>query len=194
MPREQWNHPMYIRSGNPETENESTLHYPGMLGKKMSLTQPHRTAAGVEEGRIKEYQFIHTDSSMTVAPFKGAVAWWADRALYQTTTDPTTLGRNRVAGVYQNAISGGNYGFIQTKGPAIVKFLDGPVDANQAVGTILTATPTIAGEFVVPSATAGKADCVGLATAPFHTVFGHTASQLDGVQEAVVELDVPEAG
>ncbi len=185
MPREQWNHPMYIRSGDPETENESVLHYPGMLGKKMALTQPHRTAAGVEEGRIKEYQFIHTDSSMTVTPFRGAVAWWANRQLYQTTTDPTTLGRNRVAGIYQNAITAGNFGFIQTKGPATVKFID----------AVNPAEVTVAGDPVIPSATAGKADTVAVGTAPTHTQIGVTASVLDGgLVEAVVELDVPEAG
>lgn len=185
MSREQWNHPMYIRAGNPELENESTLHYPGMLGKKMALTQPHRTAAGVEEGRIKEYQFIHTDSSMTVTPFKGAVAWWANRALYQTTTDPTTLGRNRVAGIYQNAITAGNYGFVQTKGPATVKFIDAVNAANV----------TVEGNPVIPSATAGKADTTAIGTAATHTQIGVTASVLDGgLSEAVVELDVPEAG
>ncbi len=181
MAREQWNHPMYIRSGNPETENESTLHYPGMLGKKMSLTQPHRTAAGVEEGRIKEYQFIHTDSSMTVTPFKGAVAWWANRALYQTTTDPTTLGRGRVAGVYQFAIAAGNFGFIQTKGPATVKFVEPQ-----------TAVPTVAGLIVVPSATAGKADALAAGTAATYPSMGVTASVMDIAAEAVVDLDVPE--
>lgn len=183
MSREQWNHPMYVRSGDPETENESTLHYPGMLGKKYAVTQPHRTAAGVEEGRTKEYQFIHTDSSMTVAPFPGAVAWWANRALYQVTTDPTTLGRGRVAGVFQGTVTRGNYGFVQTKGPGTVKFVDAP-----------TAAPTVAGLIVVPSATAGKADALAAGTAATYPALGVTASVVDGgSSEAVVELDVPEA-
>jgi hypothetical protein len=184
MPKEQWNHPMYIRSGNPETENESTLHYPGMLGKKVVLTQPHRTAAGVEEGRIKEYQFIWTDSSMTVTPFKGAVAWWADRAAYQVTTSPTALGRGRVAGVFQNAVTAGNYGFIQTAGPATVKIVDAP-----------TAAPTVAGLIAIPSATAGKADVLAAGTAATYPALGVTASAVDGgTSEAVVELDVQDAG
>jgi hypothetical protein len=185
MSKEQWNHPMYIRSGNPETENEATLHYPGMLGKKVVLDQPKRTAAGVEAGRSKEYQFIHTDSSMTVSPFAGAVAWWAVRATYQVTTDPTTLGRNRVAGVFQNAITPGNYGFIQTGGPATVKFIDAVTVANV----------TVEGNPVIPSATAGKADTTAIGTAATHTEMGRTASILNGGPvEAVVELSIPDAG
>jgi len=176
------NQPMYIRSGNPETENEPTLLYPGMLGSRWTGTQPHRTAAGAEEGRDKTYQLIRTDSTAAVAPYKGAVAWWADKTQWLVTTDPTTLGRGRIAGVFQNAISPGNYGFVQTQGPATVKFVDAP-----------TAAPTAAGLLVIPSATAGKADCLAAGTAATYPALGTSASALDGgTSEAIVDLDVPE--
>ena len=34
----------------------------------------------------------------------GAVAWWSDQAQYLVTTSVTTLGRGRVAGVFQNCL------------------------------------------------------------------------------------------
>lgn len=178
-----WNQQaVYLQSGDPETENSATLAYPGLLGARFFVKQPHRTAPGAEEGRAKGYQLIKTDSTMTVAPFKGAVAWWADRTQYLVTTTVTTLGRGRVAGVFQNAITAGNYGCVQIKGPAITKFVDAP-----------TATPTVAGLFVIPSATNAKADALAAGSAPTYPPLGVTAGVYNAAAaEAVVDLDVPE--
>lgn len=175
--------PVYLRSGDPETENESSLLYPGMLGGRLTIKQPGPPGSpGAENYRYKTYQLIQTDSSMSVAPFKGAVAFWADKTKYLVTTTVTTLGRGRVAGVFQNAISSGNYGCIQTQGPAIVKFVDAP-----------TANPTAAGLIVIPSATAGKADCLAAGSAATYPALGVSAGVYDAAQaEAVVDLDVPE--
>ena len=119
---------------------------------------------------------------MTVAPFQGAVAWWADKTQYMVTTTVTTLGRGRIAGVFQNAITPGNFGCVQIKGPATVKFIDAP-----------TAAPTIAGLFVIPSATNGKADCLAANTAALYPALGVSAGALNlGDNTAVVDLDVPE--
>jgi hypothetical protein len=116
---------------------------------------------------------------MTVTPFKGAVAWWSDSANYLVTTSSSN--RGRVAGVFQGAITLGNYGFIQTKGPATVKFIDG-----------VTAAPTAAGLIVVPSATDGKADCLAAGTAATYPSMGVSLSYVAPLAEGVVELDVPE--
>lgn len=177
------NQPMYVRSGNLETENESSLLYPGMLGSRVTVKQPGPMGApGAEEFRDKTYQLVQVDSAATTAPFRGAVAWWSDKTRYLVTTSPTALGRGRVAGVFQNAISLGYFGFIQTQGPAIVKFVDAPV-----------AAPTVAGLIVIPSATAGKADCLAAGSAATYPALGVTASALQGgTSEAIVDLDVPE--
>ena len=174
--------PVYLQSGDPETENTPTLHAPGTLGARFTVIQPTRSAAGAEAGRSKTYQLIRTDSTMTVAPFAGAVAWWADKTQYLVTTSPTALGRGRIAGVFQYAISLGYYGCIQTHGPATVKFIDAVASA-----------PSVAGLFVIPSATAGKADTLAAGTAATYPTLGVTAGAYDAPNAtAVVDLDVPE--
>lgn len=172
--------PVFLRSGDPEQENEPKLQYPGQLGMRFTVIQPTRATPGAESGRSKTYQLIKTDSTMSVAPYLGAVAWWADKTQYLTTTSASKLGRGRIAGVYQNAITPGNYGCVQTGGPATTKLVDAP-----------TAAPTIAGLFVIPSATDGKADVVS--TAPAFPVLGLTASVLNvGDNTIVADLDVPQ--
>lgn len=179
--------PAYLESGDPERESNPTLQYPGQLGVRFTVTQPSRTPAGIEEGRAKTYQIVKTDSTMAVAPFKGAVAWWSDQAQYLVTTSPTAQGRGRVAGVFQNLaaypITPGHFTCVQTHGPGIVKFIDG-----------VTAAPDATGKFVIPSATAGKADCLAAGSAATYPVIGRSAGPYDAANaEAVVDLDVPEA-
>jgi len=123
---------------------------------------------------------------MTVAPFKGAVAWWSTRATYLVTTSATN--RNSVAGIFQNdeavtPIKAGQFCFVQVEGPAITKFIDG--DA-------LTAATTNTRQ-VIPSATDGKAAVMALGTAPTHTVIGQTVgSGTAALALAVVELAIPQ--
>jgi hypothetical protein len=172
--------PVYLQSGDPENENTPTLYAPGTLGARFTVTQPSRGAVGAEAGRSKRYQLVQTDSTMTVSPFIGAVAWWADKTRYLVTTTVTTLGRGRIAGVFQNAITPGNFGCVQIGGPATVKLTDA-----------ITAAPTTAGLFVIPSATNAKADVVS--AAPTFPILGYTASVLNvGDNTIVADLAVPE--
>lgn len=178
--------PVYLQSGDPEREAVTTLHAPGTLGARFTVKQPTGAQPGAEEGRFKSYQLVQTDSTMTVSPFKGAVAWWSDKTRYLVTTTVTTLGRGRVAGVFQNTadypITPGMYTCVQTHGPGIVKFVDAPV-----------AQPTVAGLFVIPSATNGKADCLAAGSAATYPVLGYSAGVYNAAAaEAVVDLDVPE--
>ncbi len=177
--------PMYLQSGDPESENVAAPLYPGMVGGRLTVKEPGPGGTPTTAGqfRSKTYQFVQTDSSMSTAPYKGAVAWWSDKTKYLVTTNPATLGRGRVAGVFRNAITVGNYGCIQTQGPCPnVKFVDSP-----------TATPDATGLFVVPSATAGKADCLAAATAATYPPLGVSAgSWSTGDNTATVDLDVPE--
>ncbi len=170
------NQPMYWRSGGPATENEATLLYPGMLGSR-------ETAVDRTDGYSKTHQLVGTDSTMSVNPFPGAVAWWADKSKYQVTTSPTKLGRGRIAGAFRAAVTPGNFCGIQTQGRiANLKFIDA-----------VTAAPTVAGLIVIPSATAGKADCLAANTAALYPALGVSSGVYDATNAtAAVDLDVPE--
>lgn len=178
------NQPMYVQAGNIENENvpASTDPYPGMLGSRVTVNTTTGPTGGVSSGGGKTYQRIVTDSTMSVAPYQGAVAWWSDKSKAMVTTSPTALGRGRVAGVFRNAITPGNIGFIQTQGPSTVKVIDTP-----------TAAPTAAGLIVIPSATAGKADVLAAGSAATYPALGVTTGAVQGgTSVAPVDLDVPE--
>lgn len=172
----------YLQSGDPEAENTPTLYAPGLLGGRFTINNPQRTTPGAEAGRSKKYQYVRTDSSMSVAPYNGAVAWWSDKTAYVVTTTVTTLGRGRIAGVFQNAVTPGNYCCVQVGGPATVKFLD-----------TVTATPDATGQFVIPSATNAKADCLAAGSAATYPPLGVTAGSFNAAsREGIVDLAVPE--
>lgn len=181
MPNDTHSQIQWVQTGDPNTVDDTTLRYPGQLGAEMVVKEPG--PAGSPSGasyREKRYKYVSTDSTMSVSPFSGAVAWWAEATGYKTTTSPTTLGRGRVAGVYVNAITKGNYGYIQVGGPCVVKFVDAPV-----------AAPTVAGLIVIPSATAAKADCLAAGTAASYPALGRSAGTYDAANtQCIVELDV----
>jgi hypothetical protein len=173
---------VYLQSGDPEAENVPTLAYGGQLGVRFTVIQPPRAAVGAEEGRSKRYQLIKTDSTMSVAPYKGATGWWSDKTQYLVTTNATN--RNRVAGVFQNAVTPGNFGCVQIGGPATVKILD----ADMAAVAI--------GDVIIPSSTNSKATRVAVGTAPTHTIMGQVAGPPISTDPpsatVVVDLAVPE--
>ena len=182
MPNRNETQTVYLQSGDPEQENAASLYAPGLLGATFKVIQPTRSPAGVEDGRAKRYQLVKTDSSMTVAPYPGATAWWSDQSAFLVTTANTN--RNRVAGVFQNSVTPGNYCCIQKNGPATVKVLDADV-ASLAVG-----------DTIIPSATAGKATRVAVGTAPTHTPMGQVQGPLTvnaPNATVVVDLALPES-
>ncbi len=183
MPNNIRNQTVYVRSGDPSTDWDTTLYAPGQLGARTTIKQPSPGgSAGAEDNRIKTFQQILTDSTMTTAPYDGAVAWWSDKTRYLVTTSPTALGRGRVAGVFPGAVPVGYYGWVQTQGPATVKVVDAP-----------TAVPSGVGQFVIPSATAGKADVLAAGSAATYPPLGVTAGSWNAAAATViVDLDIPE--
>lgn len=179
--------PVYIQSGDPETESTPTLHAGGMLGARFTVVNPFRSQPGVESspaGRSKRYQIVKTDSSMAVSPFPGATAWWLDRAGYVVTTSPTANNRNDVAGVFRRVWAApGDYMCVQIAGPGFVKIIDASMGALAQ------------GDTIIPSSTSGKADRVAIGTAPTHVPLGRVGSPLT-VQAAdalvLVDLAIPE--
>ena len=184
-PNSWFSQPVYIPGGNPETMNEASLLYPGQLGIRFQYINPPRTVPSgdtVEDGTPKGFQLVHTDSTMTVTPFDGATAWWANQQQYRVTTTVTTLGRGRVAGVFKTAVTPGNYCCVQQKGKSQVKFVDAPV-----------AAPTAAGLLVIPSATNAKADCLAAGSAATYPIMGRSAGVYNAVEAtAIVDLDIPD--
>lgn len=173
-------------TGDPETLNEAVIPSTirGQLGIHLQVKDPG--PAGTPTGssavsRDKTYQLVRSDSTMSVAPFRGAVAWWSDKSKYLVTTTVTTLGRGRIAGVFGNAVTPGNYCYIQTNGPCTVKIVDAPVSA-----------PLAAGNIVIPSATNAKADVLAAGTAATYPILGYSASAMSvSDSTALVDLDVP---
>lgn len=188
-PNSWFSQPVFLPGGDPEAMNEPTLAYPGQLGIRFSFTNPMR-GVGVEsaalntgeDGQPKTFKLVKTDSSMAVAPYDGAVAWFQNQATYVVTTSVTALGRGRIAGVFKNAVTPGNFTCIQVKGKAQVKFID----------TVTVGNVTAAGNYVIPSATDSKADVIAAGSAPLYPTLGRTAGALQAGALAIVDLDVPE--
>lgn len=190
-PNSWFSQPVFIPGGNPESMNEPESNIkPGQIGIRFSYMIPARSAPGVDSetlatgsaGLPKAYKMVRTDSTMAVAPYDGAVAWFADQAAEKVTTSPTTLGRGRVAGVFRTTVTPGNVTCIQVGGKGKVKFVDAP-----------TAAPAATGAFVIPSATAGKADCLAAGSAATYPIIGRAAGALQGgTSEAIVDIDVAE--
>lgn len=176
----------YLQSGDPENENASSLAYPGQLGVRFTVVSPQRSAPSTTAGRSKRYQIVKTDSTMAVAPYLGATAYWGDKTQYVVTTISPTVaqGRNRIAGRFCNGVVPGNITCVQFEGPGLMKLIDGVTQAN-----------VVAGAYVVPSSTNGKADVVAASTAPTQQPFGVVSSPLvfnAADLTVAVDLNVPE--
>ncbi len=176
---------VFLPEGDPDQMSVSEAEYgkPGLIGVRFTVQQPgpQGQPTGTEERQDKTYQVVRTDSGMTQAPDDGMVAWWQEARSYTVTTDPTALGRGRVAGVFKRAWrAAGDLMCIQKNGPCNVFFVDAP-----------TAAPTVAGLNVIPSATAGRADCLAAGTAPTYPILGQSAGPIQGgTGRAVVHLSV----
>lgn len=181
MPNAWEQNAVYLQSGNPEGEDTPTLQEPGLLGARFTVMNPARGSTS-NPSRSKRYQLVKTDSTMTVAPYNGAVAYWSDRTNYVVTTARTVL--NNVAGVFRNSITKGNYGCVQVTGSGYVKMVDGDVGAM------------VAGDIAIgSSATDGKAARVASGTAPTNVPLGRASSPITKLAaDALVlcDLDVPE--
>jgi len=175
---------VYLQSGNPETEDTPTLMQGGLLGSRFTIMTGVSRAQGTlttPAPRSKRYQLVKTDSTMSVAPFPGATAYWADKSTYLVTTVNTNL--NAVAGVFNNNVTKGNYTCVQVTGPCYVKF----VDADSTAAAV--------SDQVIGSATVGKANRLATGTAPTTIAFGRVSTPLTKLASearVLVDLDVPE--
>jgi hypothetical protein len=131
--------------------------YAAQLGQRVWLDgNPggvrYDTAIGTLYGGC--YQYVQAYLSSTATPAKGQLCAWAyDQAptafeAYIVTPDTNSVIRSgRIAGVFLDTVTKGNYGWIQTKGKATVLFTT----------SIAKATPAD-GDLVIVNTSTGNAD------------------------------------
>jgi hypothetical protein len=169
-----WIQSPYFATGNPESEEMSTLYAPGMLGccaqfDKGGLAGPPNVCV---------YQLIKQAASITGVV--GNLFYWSDKGIWTVTTTATNTGQ--LAGVGRIAgATAASYIWICKKGDVDVLFIDSPTSAPDATGK-----PAVG-----VTATAGKADALALATAPQPLAFGRTLGAQDGTSKlASVRVNV----
>lgn len=162
----------YVSTGDPRTVSDTTLMYPGQVGGYYTTVDN------------KVFRYVLLDSTMSVTPYDGATAWWASRAAGSVTTAATNRGRR--AGIFTRAHQTSGTGralacFVQTGGRHdTVKLIDG-----------ITAEPDATGKFVIPSATAAKADVLAAGSAPTYPPLGVSAGTRNmGNQTCPVDLQI----
>jgi hypothetical protein len=86
--------------------NESSLAYPGELGKFARVGD-------------KSYQLVQVSGQTGTV---GLLAFWKDRSafLVSSSISHSDAGRNGVAGVFLGTVGNGNYGWVQIKGECTV--------------------------------------------------------------------------
>lgn len=130
--------------------------YTGQLGGKLSLDAATAlalsdTAIGTLYGGV--YQYVKFKAGTTTAPARGQVVFWDDIDNYVVTPDATATNDSQIAGIVLNAVTKGNYGFIQIAGKASVLF-----------GTVTKVTPAIGDLVIVDSTPSPDANVLADAT------------------------------
>ena len=87
------------------------------------------------------YQLVKFKSGSSASNALGQVVVWDDPANYQVTPDVTAATFGKIAGVTLNAVTKGNYGWIQISGRATVKCKASVTDTTDGDLAILDQTP-----------------------------------------------------
>ena len=131
----------YFATGDPETEEMTTLYAPGMLG----------CVSQFDRGGISGPQNVCTYQLVLMAAFVtlvGQVMTWSDKGNWTVTNQVPTNGN--VAGICEKVIAASSYFWVVKKGDRPILYVDAP-----------TVAPSLLGLPVVQSnATAGKANCL----------------------------------
>lgn len=163
----------YFATGDPETEEMTTLYAPGMLG--CIATYDRGGVSG--PSNVCTYQLVLLDAFVTVV---GNVMTWLSKAA-STVTNQTAANGN-VAGICEKIAAVSTYVWIVKKGDRPVLFVAAP-----------TVAPSLLGLPVVQSAaTAGKANCLAKSETQaafplLGTTFGTVTADL-----ATVRINIPD--
>jgi hypothetical protein len=145
-----------VPAGAPSPSVSQTLPGDAIILDDATAVALSDTAVGTLFGGI--YMYVGTLSTSTAAPARGAAAFYraadlpsALTGLYQVTADaqPTAALPTFIAGVFINAITRGNFGWIQIAGVCMCLF-DSTI-TTAAVGNPVSArvSPTVASTFDV---------------------------------------------
>lgn len=132
--------------------------YSGMVGKRLVLTAAMASKlSDTSIGTLYEgiYQYVNVLSSATASPVRGALCYWSSYENYVVATDQVATNAAKVAGVFINVITKGNYGFIQIAGKSSILMK----------ATITKATPADGDLVVADGATSPRGDVLADATA-----------------------------
>lgn len=143
--------------------DDATNAYPGLLGVTVELdgtTAAAHSATSTGTLYAGTYMYVQFKSGSSASNAKGQIVFWdlssaANYQNYIVTPDPPT-GASLVAGVTLNAVTKGNYGWIQVAGLASVKCKTSVTKGTPAVGDHLIA---------VSDSSIGKVDVLDDATA-----------------------------
>lgn len=145
--------------------------YGGMEGGKLTITNPW--AAQFADLRVGPlygglYQYVQFSALDTTPPARGLIVYWLDELNYIVTTAAGTTPPNKVAGVCLNAVTPGNWDFIQISGIASVLFsaavaIGSGVEASSGQGAAgATVGPTSIGIAVLTPGVSGQVSPVEL--------------------------------
>ena len=145
--------------------------FSGQLGGRTEYSERDIRSAAVDL-LGGEYQYVQFKATATKAPAKGLLAFWdvASMPGYVVTNDEPT-GVSLIAGITLNAVTKGNYGFIQVSGRATCQVAaaagtaaavgvpmfataDGSATVNCLASTATTISPAELGQFVGTAETA----------------------------------------
>lgn len=165
--------------------------YAGQMGGKLflgsvsagSLSDPN---VGTLYGGV--YQYVQTIAGSTAAPARGNLCFWSNRENFVVTPDVTATTISWVAGVYINALTKGQYGFIQIAGKASVKFCAAVTKVTPAIGdlVVVDATPTFAADVL--------ADATALTSVTAKTIIGVAIEAPVSAAVKLVSLNLPMGG
>ena len=130
----------FIGSGSSTGTGASP--YPGQLGAYMELTEAEANAMSSAPSTLSfhsgVYQYVQFKSGTTDAVAQGQIVLWSTPASYIVTPDASGTGvLGQWAGVALNAVSKGQYGWIQVAGRANVLFKTGLTAATPAIGDVV---------------------------------------------------------
>jgi len=158
MPNREYQNATFLPDGL-EMHRPVDSYAAGQLGSVVTIKDT--------DGVAKRAQIVQLDSTLsldsTVNPvaYDGCLAYWLDRTKYLVTTNLTLAGRGNIAGILRAPVGVSEICCIQQGGRCSVNFVSAP-----------TAPPDATGLIVIPSATAGQADCLAAGSAATYPPLG----------------------
>ncbi len=138
--------------GSGSSTGTGAQPYPGQLGAYQMLSEAEAAKRGsVLTLHCGIYQYVQFKSGSSASNAAGQIVFWSTRASYIVTPDATAPLTGEIAGITLNAVTKGNYGWIQVGGVANVKFKSSITAATPAIGDLVIVDQTPANLADVPT-------------------------------------------